>query len=94
MDLFAVRSLCLIRDIPEAQALVNLSDCLCTQDDIHVFRLWYRKQPQTMTGVYRISFKGLNAGELKLSVSEVNYMKGGHLLTNKDLKPYPAKVEA
>ena len=34
---FTFRSLCLIRDIPEARALVNLSGFLCTPDDILVY---------------------------------------------------------
>ena len=37
INLFAFRSLCLIRDIPEAQALVNRSDFFCSPDDILVY---------------------------------------------------------
>ena len=31
-----------------------------------------KEQAQTMTGVYKISFKGPNSDKLKLSISEVN----------------------
>ena len=37
MDLFAFRSLCFIRDFPEAHALENLSDFLCIPYDIIIY---------------------------------------------------------
>ena len=40
-----------------------------------------KKQPQTMTGDYKISFKGPNSDKLKLSMSEVIFI--GHLLTKR-----------
>ena len=52
-----------------------------------------RKQPQIMTN-QRCKDRGivLNPDKMKLRMSEVSFM--GHLLTNKGLKPDPAKVEA
>ena len=102
MDLFVFWSLCLIRDIPEAfnSCRGNLPGVLCIVDDILIYGT--RETDKEATANHNRSLQDLlqrckdrgivlNPYKMKLKMSKVNFM--GHCLTNKGLKPDPAKVE-
>ena len=82
-------------------ALENLPGILCIADDILIYDTGdtdeeasanYHRSLRDL--LQRCKDRGivLNPDKMKLRMSEVNFM--GHLLTNKGLKPDPAKVEA
>ena len=82
-------------------ALENLPGVLCIADDILIYGTGETDEEATANHdrSLRDLFQRckdcsivLNPDKMKLRMSEVNFM--GHLLTNKGLKPDPAKVEA
>ena len=82
-------------------ALENLPGVLCIADDILIYGTGETDEEATANHyrslqdlLQRCKDRGivLNPDKMKLRMSEVNFM--GHLLTNKGLKPDPAKVEA
>ena len=82
-------------------ALESLPDILCIADDILIYGTGETDEEATANHdrslrdlLQRCKNRGivLNPDKMKLRMSEVNFM--GHLLTNKGLKPDPAKVEA
>ena len=81
--------------------LENLPGVLCIPDDILIYGTGENDEEATANQnrslqdlLQRCKDRGivLNPDKMKLRTSEVNFM--GHLLTNKGLKPDPAKVEA
>ena len=81
-------------------ALENLPGVLCIADDILIYGTGETDEEATANHdrslrdlFQRCKDRGivLNPEKMKLRMSEVNFM--GHLLTNKGLKPDPAKVE-
>ena len=82
-------------------ALENLPGLLCIVDDILIYGTGETDEEATANHdrslqdlLQRCKDRGiaLNPDKMKLKMSEVNFMR--HLLTNKGLKPDPAKVEA
>ena len=82
-------------------ALESLPGILCIADDILIYGTGETDEEATANHdrslrdlLQRCKNRGivLNPDKMKLRMSEVNFM--GHLLTNKGLKPDPAKVEA
>ena len=82
-------------------ALENLPGVLCIVDDILIYGTGETdeeataKHDRSLQDLFeRCKDRGivLNPDKMKLRMSEVSFM--GHLLTNKGLKPDPAKVEA